>query len=171
MLDIGWQELFLIGIVALIVVGPKDLPRVLRAAARVMQKARSMSREFQSSLAELAREAELDEIKRKVENSARFDLGDELRKAADPTGKLSADFDPAEFNRQLKQSVEQGPPRGPAAAAASVGDAPLPDKPIIPETLQAVEAPSAADTPPERQDALAAANTPTATSTAGETAR
>lgn len=110
MFDIGWQELFLIGIVALVVVGPKDLPKVLRTTARVMQKARSMSREFQASLAEMAREAELDEIKRKVEDSARFDLGDELRKSMDPTGKLSADFDPTEFNRQLKESIERGPP-------------------------------------------------------------
>ena len=110
MFDIGWQELLLIGIVALVVVGPKDLPKVLRTTARVVQKARAMSREFQASLAEMAREAELDEIKRKVEDSARFDLGDELRKSVDPTGKLSADFDPTEFNRQLKDSVERGPP-------------------------------------------------------------
>lgn len=110
MFDIGWQELLLIGIVALVVVGPKDLPKVLRTTARVMQKARSMSREFQASLAEMAREAELDEIKRKVEDSARFDLGDELRKSMDPTGKLSADFDPTEFNRQLRESIERGPP-------------------------------------------------------------
>lgn len=113
MFDIGWQELLLIGIVALVVVGPKDLPKVLRTTARVMQKARAMSREFQASLAEMAREAELDEIKRKVEDSARFDLGDELRKAVDPTGKLSADFDPTEFNRRLKDSIEGGPPLRP----------------------------------------------------------
>lgn len=123
MFDIGWQELFLIGVVALIVVGPKDLPKVLRTAARVMQKARAMSREFQSGLAEMAREAELDEIKRKVEGATRFDLGDELRKSVDPTGKLSADFDPTEFNRQLKESVEAGPPLHPASATSLPPDA------------------------------------------------
>jgi sec-independent protein translocase protein TatB len=110
MFDIGWQELFLIGVVALIVVGPKDLPKVLRSAARVMNKARAMSREFQAGLAEMAREVELDEIRRNVERTGRFDLGEELRSAADPTGKLSADFDPAEFNRKLKETVESGPP-------------------------------------------------------------
>jgi sec-independent protein translocase protein TatB len=110
MFDIGWQELFLIGVVALIVVGPKDLPKVLRSASRVLNKARGLSREFQAGLAEMAREVELDEIKRNVERTARFDLGEELRSAADPTGKLSADFDPAEFNRKLKESVENGPP-------------------------------------------------------------
>ena len=110
MFDIGWQELFLIGVVALIVVGPKDLPKVLRGASRVLNKARAMSREFQAGLAEMAREVELDEIKRNVERTARFDLGEELRSAADPTGKLSADFDPAEFNRKLKERVESSPP-------------------------------------------------------------
>jgi sec-independent protein translocase protein TatB len=110
MFDIGWQELFVIGVVALIVVGPKDLPKVLRGAARVLNKARGMSREFQAGLAEMAREVELDEIKRNVERTARFDLDEELQKAVDPTGKLSADFDPAEFNRKLKQNVEASPP-------------------------------------------------------------
>jgi sec-independent protein translocase protein TatB len=120
MFDIGWQELFLIGVVALIVVGPKDLPRVLRGASQLLNKARGMSREFQASLAEMAREVELDEIRRKVERTARFDLGEELKSAADPTGKLSADFDPAEFNRKLKETVESSPP-------ARYPEAPLPN--------------------------------------------
>ena len=110
MFDIGWQELFVIGVVSLIVVGPKDLPKVLRGAARVLNKARGMSREFQAGLAEMAREVELDEIKRNVERTAGFDLGEELKSAVDPTGKLSADFDPAEFNRKLKEKVEASPP-------------------------------------------------------------
>lgn len=121
MFDIGWQELLLIGVVALIVVGPKDLPHVLRAVARFTQKARAMSREFQNGLAELAREAELDELRRKM-NSAREDFGKDMREAVDPTGKLSADFDPEEFARKLKADVEGGPPRGPAAAAAGAFD-------------------------------------------------
>ena len=110
MFDIGWQELFLIGVVALIVVEPKDLPKVLRGAAHVLNKARGMSREFQAGLAEMVREFELDEIKRNVERTARFDLGEELRSAVDPTGKLSADFNPSEFNRKLKENVEASPP-------------------------------------------------------------
>lgn len=123
MFDIGWQELFVIGVVALIVVGPKDLPRVLRGAARVLNKARGMSREFQAGLAEMAREVELDEIKRNVERTARFDLGEELRSAADPTGKISADFDPAEFNRKLKDKMEASPPAKYPPAQPSQGEA------------------------------------------------
>lgn len=155
MLDVGWQELFLIAIVALVVVGPKDLPKVLRTGARVMQKARAMNREFQASLAEMAREAELDEIKRKVEDTARFDLGDELRKSVDPTGKLSADFDPAEFNRQLKESVERSPPlRAAAPVEPSTGalqtQASGTSAPV--ELPAAGDAPSAAETVPPLSD-------------------
>ena len=132
MFDIGWQELFVIGVVALIVVGPKDLPRVLRGAARVLNKARGISREFQAGLAEMAREVELDEIKRNVERTAKFDLGEELRSAADPTGKLSADFDPAEFNRKLKEQVEASPPaKYPLAEPTQVKADVVPEEPAI----------------------------------------
>jgi sec-independent protein translocase protein TatB len=148
-LDVGWQELFLIAIVALVVVGPKDLPKVLRSAARVMQKARAMNREFQASLAEMAREAELDEIKRKVEDTARFDLGDELRKSVDPTGKLSADFDPAEFNRQLKESVEGGPPLRAAAAIERPAGTLQPQASGTSSATRPVELPAAGDAPPQ----------------------
>jgi sec-independent protein translocase protein TatB len=153
MFDIGWSEMFVIALVALIVVGPKDLPRVLRSGARVLNKARSMSREFQMGLAELAREAELDEIKRKVEQAARFDPADELRKSVDPTGKLSAEFDPAEFNRKLKESVEAGPPRPPAAPAAPPASEAVPGSAAAPDPASAAVAdspapPAASDVPP-----------------------
>jgi sec-independent protein translocase protein TatB len=133
MFDIGWQELFLIGIVTLIVVGPKDLPRVLRSAARILNKARAMSREFQAGLAEMAREAELDEIKRNVERTSRFDLDEELRNTVDPTGKFSAEFNPAEFNRKLKETVDSKPParypRPPVGPPAALQD-PVPEYPL-----------------------------------------
>lgn len=145
MFDIGWQELFLIGVVTLVVVGPKDLPRVLRTGARYMQKARAMSREFQNGLAEMAREAELDDIKQRVENAARFDLGDELRKSVDPTGKLSSDFDPAEYNRRIKEAMEGGSRRNVAAGEADDG-APLPDDamPSLPDAAADTAANTAA---------------------------
>jgi sec-independent protein translocase protein TatB len=135
MLDIGWPELFLIGVVALIVVGPKDLPKALRTAAQMLHKARAMSREFQSGLAEIAREAELDELKRNVEGAARFNPAEELKRAVDPTGTLTEDFDPAEFNRKIKAAVEGGPPARPAS--------PLPQTPETPRQ----EAPPQEDQP------------------------
>lgn len=61
MLDIGWSELLLIGIVALIVIGPKDLPRMFAALGRFTGKARAMAREFQRAMDEAARESGVKE--------------------------------------------------------------------------------------------------------------
>lgn len=119
MLDIGWQELFLICVVALVVLGPKDLPTAMRALARVVTKVRGLSREFQSGVADMLREAELDDFKRKVSEGGRVDLGKAVKDAVDPTGTLTEDFDPADFARRLKEEVEAGPPTGPRAAAPS----------------------------------------------------
>jgi sec-independent protein translocase protein TatB len=66
MLDLGWQEFFLIATIAVVVVGPKDLPNVIRAVMQWIRKIRTMAREFQGSIEEIAREAELDEVRRKA---------------------------------------------------------------------------------------------------------
>ena len=149
MFDVGWQELFLIAVVALIVVGPKDLPHVLRGVSRFVTKARSMSREFQNGLAEMAREAELDDIKRKVQRATQFDPAEELKKSIDPTGKLSADFDPAEFNRKLKESVEGGPPTRPAVPRVDTAAAPATE----PVAALPTAPPAAAPSPPAPEQA------------------
>ena len=64
MFDIGWDELLVIGIVALLVIGPKDLPQALRIAGQWLAKARTLSREFQVHVEDLMRESQLDELKR-----------------------------------------------------------------------------------------------------------
>lgn len=107
MLDIGWQEIFLIGIVALIAIGPKDLPRVMRTLAGLIRKARALSQEFQSGIAEMMREAELDELRDKLKKAGEVDVGKKIKDAVDPTGSLSAEFDPAEFNRELMTKIER----------------------------------------------------------------
>ena len=62
MLDIGFMEIFVIGALALIIVGPKDLPGLLRTVGQFVAKARGMAREFQSSMEEAAREADLGDV-------------------------------------------------------------------------------------------------------------
>lgn len=70
MFDIAWSELLLIGIVALIVIGPKDLPKVLRALGSMMSKVRAMASEFQGQFQDAMREAELSELKKEAEKLA-----------------------------------------------------------------------------------------------------
>ena len=63
MFDMGWTEILLIGVIALIVVGPKDLPRMLRTFGQFVGKMRGMARDFQRSMDDAAREADLEELK------------------------------------------------------------------------------------------------------------
>jgi sec-independent protein translocase protein TatB len=62
MFDIGWGEFFLIGVVALIVVGPKELPGLFRTVGQWTGKARAMAREFQRSLEQAANESGMNEV-------------------------------------------------------------------------------------------------------------
>ena len=105
MFDIGWQELFIIALVAIVVVGPKELPRVLRTVTLAIRKVRSMASDFQHSIDELARESELQEIRRDLEKSASIDLRDELERTIDPTGEVKRSV--AELEAPMAQTGEE----------------------------------------------------------------
>ena len=68
MFDIGWGELVVIGIVALIAIGPKELPTVLRTLGQYMAKVRRMASEFQGQFQEAMREAEMADLKKQAED-------------------------------------------------------------------------------------------------------
>src|SRR5271165_2321431 len=97
LLDFGWSELMLIGIVALVVIGPKDLPKALRVAGFWVRKARTLSREFQSSVEQMVREAELDEVRQELKKASEIDLDKEFRQTVDPTGTLAESLKPPEL--------------------------------------------------------------------------
>jgi sec-independent protein translocase protein TatB len=88
MFDIGWSEMAVILMVALIVIGPKDLPRVARSIGKWTAKARGMAREFQRSLDDMAREADLQDIKAEVDKLSRVDVRHRLEETLDPQGDL-----------------------------------------------------------------------------------
>ena len=98
LLDFGWSELMLIGLVALVVIGPKDLPRALRVAGFWVRKARTLSREFQSSVEQMVREAELDEMRQELNKATQIDLDSEFRHTVDPTGSLAESLKPPELS-------------------------------------------------------------------------
>ena len=88
MFDFAWSELGLIAVVALIVIGPKDLPRVMRTVGFWVRKARAVAHEFQGSLEQMVREAELDEVRQQVEKASRFNVEEEIAKHIDPQGEI-----------------------------------------------------------------------------------
>ncbi|WP_375463874.1 Sec-independent protein translocase protein TatB [uncultured Methylobacterium sp.] len=95
MLDMSWGEVMLIGGVALIVIGPKDLPKALRTVGQITRKVRRMAGEFQMQFNEAIREAELDDVRKDVEG-----IRDTVRTAG--TG-----FNPVQTIRdELKGAVE-----------------------------------------------------------------
>ncbi len=69
MFDMGWDEMLLIGVVSLVVIGPKDLPKVLRQAGVWARRAREMASEFQHGIEEMARESEVADLKKDVEHA------------------------------------------------------------------------------------------------------
>ncbi|WP_043744457.1 Sec-independent protein translocase protein TatB [Paramagnetospirillum magneticum] len=90
MFDIGWDEMALIAVVSLIVIGPKDLPVVLRQMGRWTRKAREMASEFHRGIDDMVRESELDELKKQVTKATDVNLlRQEVDKAIDPTGEMA----------------------------------------------------------------------------------
>jgi len=81
MFDIGWSELLVIVVVALIFIGPRDLPATVRTVTGLIRKVRRMAWEFQSSLEDMARETGVDEVKRDLQRMTDIDPGRETEKA------------------------------------------------------------------------------------------
>ncbi|MEE9590193.1 MAG: Sec-independent protein translocase protein TatB [Hyphomicrobiaceae bacterium] len=83
MFDIGWSELLVIAVVAVIVVGPKDLPRMLRSIGQLVGQIRRMANEFTRQFDEALRESELHEIRDSVSDIAKVDPLADFEKAVD----------------------------------------------------------------------------------------
>jgi sec-independent protein translocase protein TatB len=97
---IGYTELVVIAVAAIIVIGPKDLPGVLRALGKTMRKLRGMAREFQGHLDDAMREAGLDEVKKDLQSLNKIDpmasVKSEARKQDDDFKKYFGDPEAAE---------------------------------------------------------------------------
>jgi sec-independent protein translocase protein TatB len=143
MFDIGGAELLVIAVVALVVLGPKELPAAVRTVQGLVKRARELAHDFQTGLGEMAREIELDKMKAEVKSA--FDAGDldklgnSIRQEFNATSDdLKKSLDPG----TLKDYVPPGPGElaeppqiePPQTAAADAPTQPTVD-PAPPETL------------------------------------
>jgi len=120
MFDFAWSEIALIAVVALIVIGPKDLPRVLKTVGIWVRKARGIAREFQGSIEQMVREAELDDVKKNLDKAAGFSFDDEVKKTIDPRGEIEQALAPPELPHPFADAPkpEEKPAETPAPAPA-----------------------------------------------------
>lgn len=87
MFDIGWPELLIVAIVLVVVVGPKDLPRMLRTFGKTTSKLRSMATDFRRQFDDALKEAELDDVKSIVDDARKLDPTAEIKKQLNPMQK------------------------------------------------------------------------------------
>jgi sec-independent protein translocase protein TatB len=92
MFDFAWTEIALIGIVALIAIGPKDLPVAIKAVASMIKKARKMAGEFQTHVDEMVREANLDEVRSQISQIRNLDIKGTIERAVDNDGSIRKTF-------------------------------------------------------------------------------
>jgi sec-independent protein translocase protein TatB len=119
MLDIGWSEMAIIAVVALFVIGPKDLPKVLGTIGRYAGKVKAMAREFQDTIDEAVREADLDEVKKQIEKVGRLDVKKSISDTIDPEGKIGKALDFKGFPQTSKSGGDRRADGESAADAAA----------------------------------------------------
>ncbi|MDP6345030.1 MAG: Sec-independent protein translocase protein TatB [Alphaproteobacteria bacterium] len=118
MLDIGWSEMLMIAVVAIVVIGPRELPRTLRTIGQWIAKARSITREFQSSINDMIAESELDDIRKSADKLRSFDPEDYANEQLDPTGPTDL-AGPTAPPHSLEPPKPEGEPAEQAGEAAS----------------------------------------------------
>ncbi|MHB2264705.1 Sec-independent protein translocase protein TatB [Aliihoeflea sp. PC F10.4] len=91
MLDLSWSEILIIAIVLIVVVGPKDLPNVLRSFGKTMSKVRSMAGDFRKQFDEALKEAELEDLKSLADDARKLNPAAEIRKALNPMEQAAKD--------------------------------------------------------------------------------
>jgi sec-independent protein translocase protein TatB len=144
MFDISWGKLVIIGVVALLVIGPKELPGVLRMVGQWMGKMRRMASEFQGQFQEAMREAEMADLKKQFDDTAAS-----FTSAIDPSGMK------ADIEKMIQDPVAPLAPAATDSASATATPATPPSDPAAPLATPATNTPAA--TPPSDPVALATA--------------
>jgi sec-independent protein translocase protein TatB len=152
MFDIGWSELVVIAVVALIAIGPKELPGVLRMVGQWMGKARKMAAEFQGQFNEAMREAEMADLKKTFDDvkdaASGFTSGNIMTSLQKDVGDALniGDIDKPAVSATETPAIDP-PAASSDAPATSASDAPATPEPPLPETFTAADAHALASEP------------------------
>ncbi len=140
MFDFAWSEIALIAVVAMIAIGPKDMPVAIRSVTTWIKKARRMAAEFQTHVDEMVREADLSEVRASINEIRNFDIRGEIERTIDADGSIRATFasNPLEPSPPAATSVEEiavsdtgaeGPAAEPTIAEPALPEEPTPAVP------------------------------------------
>lgn len=120
MFDLAWSEIALIGVVALIAIGPKDMPVAIKAVAEMVKKARRMASEFQTHVDEMVREANLHEVRDHINDIRSMDIKGKILGAVDGDGSI---------RRTIHEQPYAAPPPVTPVVAADGATVPEPTPP------------------------------------------
>jgi sec-independent protein translocase protein TatB len=150
MFDIGWSEMLVIAVVAFIVIGPKELPGVLRTVAGLASKARAAGRVFQQQLDEVLREANAADLRKQVDEALRVDRDMAERAvtgAVDPKGEINQIW--SEASAFPDPGTQQGDYTPPAPAPEPEESTPTPEsQPQSPTVIEPAPLPEAPESKP-----------------------
>jgi sec-independent protein translocase protein TatB len=126
MFDLSWGHMAIIAVVALLVLGPKELPNALRTASQWMRTARKLAGEFQSGVNEIIREADLDDARKQLQGLNTQTIQKHIENTVDPTGELKSSLTVEE------PAAESSAPSIPAPAAETPVVADFDEAPTLP---------------------------------------
>ncbi|MBX3567250.1 MAG: Sec-independent protein translocase protein TatB [Rhizobiaceae bacterium] len=129
MFDVGWSEMLVIAVVMIVVVGPKDLPKMLRTFGKMTAKVRGMAGDFQKQFNEALKEAELDDVKKSVDSLRSMNPASEIKKQLNPFEKAAADVRAGLQSAMAPKPSTSSAAASPAAHQAEplkTGAAPMP---------------------------------------------
>lgn len=92
MFDFAWSEIALIGVVALVLIGPKDMPVAIKAVSDVVKKARKMASELQGHVDEMVKDTSIAEVRQQINEIRNFDIRGEIERAVDADGSIRSSF-------------------------------------------------------------------------------
>ena len=124
MFDLGWGEMGVIALVALIVLGPKELPNALRTMTNLTRTARKLAGEFQSGVNEIVREAELEDARKAAQSISKGSISKAIEKVVDPTGEMKTAVKAVETDVNKAKADTQISPVGPIAPPPASAPAP-----------------------------------------------